>query len=76
MSSFFAKKTFKINNNMNLRHIILVLSYWALCGYSQRICKSLDDNWMFGFSHQVGKGTGVRLHFLIRGMLRMPCREN
>ena len=39
---------------MNLRHIILViLSYWALCGYSQRICKSLDDNWMFRFSHQL-----------------------
>ena len=47
---------------MNLRHIILViLSYWALCGYSQRICKFLDDNWMFRFSHQVEKGTGVRI---------------
>lgn len=62
---------------MNLRHIILViLSYWALCGYSQRICKSLDDNWMFRFSHQVEKEQELGLHFLIRGMLRMPCRAN
>ena len=48
---------------MNLKHIVILIifSYWALWGYSQRICRSLNDNWMFRFSHQVEKGTEVRV---------------
>lgn len=47
---------------MNLRYILLIIfSYCALWGYSQRICKSLNDNWIFRFSHQVEKDAGIRV---------------